>query len=161
MKVTRLCLLGILFATTGYANELLENCKTDQVRVLKQRLILHTKLNHEPHLVLLRNVSKDELIINHVVVHPSASAGWSSYLRPGNYSALMVSQPRFSLICHKMDDGKYIPVSCNKVITTCYFSHFRDEQKVANGTFWVVEDKPLKTVMQEILARKIFLNTPN
>ncbi len=156
MKILSAFFALFCFAS-AYATELPLNCKTDNHQYKNDQIVLHTDSNHRPQLYMLHNISKKVVIINHLKQHPSASAGWSSDLRKDNWSALMVAQPKFSLVCMIDKDQKFIYVDCKKFIEACYFSDFKDDENNGSGTYWVAEDAPLKSIMHQIAERKIQL----
>jgi hypothetical protein len=75
------------------------------------------------------------------VLHPSVSAGWSSYLRNGNSSAIWVNRKNFNLSCAVIQPGKLEYLDCAKVISICEPKEVV-YQSSRKGTYWLVEDKP-------------------
>src|SRR5438046_4551571 len=52
-----------------------------------------------------KNLTDKSIWIDHPVLHPSMSAGWSSYLRKNNASALLVNKKDFNISCAVIKPG--------------------------------------------------------
>jgi len=86
------------------------------------------------------NISKKSFWLDHPVDHPSASAGWSSYLRPGNWSAMVVNRKNFTISCAEIQPGKVDYQDCAKTIAICMPKQMEVDTK-HKGSYWLVEDK--------------------
>lgn len=152
-------LVNISWVLSIGANSLPIKCESKYINHQDGKLVLHTVMNYEPQLVLIHNKTKRELVVNHSRARPSASAGWSSQLHPDSWSALMVTQPKFSLTCAEMRDEKYVLLDCSKVLESCYYTKFQDQESAATGTYWIAENFPLIELMGKIRKRKIILDS--
>jgi hypothetical protein len=109
-------------------------------------------------LVFIHNLSNTDLWITHPVAEPSASAGWTSRLQAGNWSALAVDKPPFVLNCIESRPGHEQQVPCEGAIAVCQWPNVKipgNEQ----GTFWAAEDKSLDALTAAIGARGFVLPT--
>lgn len=89
------------------------------------------------------NISKKSLWLDHPVERPSASAGWSSYLRAGNWSALAINRKNFKISCAEIQPGKVDYQNCAESIVICSPKQQpKVDPKRKGGSGWVVEDKP-------------------
>jgi hypothetical protein len=98
-------------------------------------------------LYLLKNTSSKSIWIDHVGKKASANAGWSSYLRPGNGSALLLDKKDFSLTCSLIEPGKVVSVKCAQAITVCVTKSISTKRK---GSFWLMEDKPWDELLKAL-----------
>lgn len=107
-------------------------------------------------LVFIHNLTNTDLWITHPVAEPSASAGWTSRLQAGNWSALAVDKPPFVLNCIESRPGHEQQIPCEGAIAVCQWSGVKipgNEQ----GTFWAAEDKSLDALTAAIGARGFVL----
>lgn len=88
---------------------------------------------------LIKNKSTTPIIIDHTSKREGASAGWSSYLDPGRWSAISVSETRFNLKCMVVHEGKGQPGNCTDLITICQPKHAKASKKI--GNYWLTENK--------------------
>jgi hypothetical protein len=102
----------------------------------------------KPVLLLIHNVSSSELWLT----HPSdkgVSAGWSSQIQGGNWSALVLNKKSFALQCIESQPGHEQQVPCIGLITVCQWT--KDVKFASPNTAWAGENKPLKELMQSVL----------
>lgn len=59
-------------------------------------------------IIVLHNISKESIWLDHPQAKRSASAGWSSYIRPGKWSALILNRKSFALSCASILPGKVV-----------------------------------------------------
>jgi hypothetical protein len=100
---------------------------------------------------LFKNIGSRGIWIDHPVERPSASAGWSSYLRAGNSSALLVNRKTFAINCAVIKPGKVEYLDCGKVVTVCLSKAVITKNR--KGTYWLVEDKSWEDVVRELAKR--------
>jgi hypothetical protein len=103
---------------------------------------------------LIKNQSLKSIWIDHPVKHPSASAGWSSYIRPNEWSALFLDKKDFSLNCSVIQPGKVENLDCAQALSVCKPSHLTYTSS-RKGSFWLVEGKPLKELMKALEKRGV------
>lgn len=106
----------------------------------------------KPMVVLFHNLSGSDLWITHPVSDPGASAGWSSRLQVGNWSALTLDKPSFELSCIESKPGHEQQVPCAGMIGVCEWRGMKIPEKLT-GTFWAGEDMPLKGLIADIGGR--------
>ena len=111
----------------------------------------------EPHtnkLYIFKNLSAKSIWLDHPVLHPSVSAGWSSYLRMGHSSALLVNRKNFNLSCAVIQPGKLEYLDCAKVVSICIPKDVI-YQSSRKGTYWLAEDKPWDDLLKALAKRGV------
>ncbi|STX44993.1 Uncharacterised protein [Legionella donaldsonii] len=106
----------------------------------------------KPVLVMIHNQSKTDLWITHPVSDPSASAGWSSRLQAGNWSALALDKESFELTCIESKPGHEQQVPCTGVISACRWSSITMPAQTT-GTFWAGEDMSISALTAHLGSR--------
>lgn len=115
------------------------------------------KLSAEkPTLVMIHNLSTINLWITHPVSEPSASAGWSSRLQGGNWSALALDKKSFELSCIESRPGHEQQVPCAGLLAACQWSPVT-MPKAESGTFWAGEDMTLTALKAHVGSRGIVI----
>lgn len=152
-----LFLLGALSATTVFAEKLPPNCEDFNIKFEDQKVWLHTNLGNNSEVYLLQNKQKFPIILNHEKRQPNASAGWGSKLDVGHWSAMMVSQNDFSLVCANAKDQEHgwKTLACDQVLTACRITEFTDHGDNRGATFWLAENGTYPQIMAELQKRKI------
>lgn len=137
--------LPVLFA---YADDTIPaSCKPTAVQ--GETVMLNAE---KPVLVVIHNLSATDLWITHPVSDPSASAGWSSRLSAGNWSALTLDQQKFELSCIESRPGHEQQIPCEGVIAVCTWSKVKLPEK-SNGTYWAAEDQSLSNLLAQLGGR--------
>ena len=103
-------------------------------------------------LVFIHNLTNADLWITHPVTNPGASAGWTTRLQKGNWSALAVDKPPFQLNCIESRPGHEQQVPCEGAIAVCQWKGVKIPAS-DQGTFWVGEDMSLSALTAAIGAR--------
>jgi len=146
----------ILGSTPNWAESTLPNgCQA--VAVQGEAVTLKSKKSK---LVFIHNLTNNDLWITHLVENPGASAGWTSRLQAGNWSALAIDKPPFVLTCIESRPGHEQQIPCEGAIAVC---EWKDVKIPTNeqGTFWAGEDKSLPALTAAIGARGFVLPTAN
>ena len=107
-------------------------------------------------LVFIHNISNSDVWITHPVTEPGASAGWTSRLQSGNWSALAVNKPSFILNCIESKPGHEQQVPCEGAIAVCQWSGVKIPSN-DQGTFWAGEDQSLAALTAAVGARGFVL----
>ncbi len=102
---------------------------------------------------VFKNLTAHSIWLDHPVLHPSAGAGWSSYLRTGNTSALWVNRKNFNINCALIKPGKLEYLNCAKSIAICEPKEVKMNPS-RKGTFWLVENKPLDALLKMLAKVK-------
>lgn len=135
-----------------------EGCSADGFKFSGKELILNDGSGDALNLFLFHNFSEETLYINHEPKNnPGASAGWSTELGAGNWSAIAMSDVNFWFTCGKMVPGKFELVSCSGELKVCKFTNpvFNKE---SSGSYWVSENKPLDAILETIKSHGIEVN---
>ena len=108
----------------------------------------------DTHVYLIKNHTQKSIWLDHPGKHSGASAGWSSYLKPGDWSALLVEKHDFSVSCSVIAPGKMETLDCAQSLSVCKPMHlaYTSHRK---GTFWLVEGKPWKELLKGLQARGV------
>jgi hypothetical protein len=110
----------------------------------------------KPHLVMIHNLSQSDLWITHPVSDPGASAGFSSHLKAGNWSALLLEKQAFELNCIESVPGHEQQVPCAGLLAACQWPKVK-LSKNNKGTFWAGEDMALSALKAHVGSRGIVI----
>ncbi|PJD92393.1 MAG: hypothetical protein CK424_05650 [Legionella sp.] len=108
--------------------------------------------NKKPTVLMLHNLSTNDLWITHPVKSPGAQAGFSSLLQMGKWSALVLNRAHksFLLQCIESKPGHEQQISCADVLAICQWPNSKiPEDKT--GVFWAGENmdlSPLKAYIE-------------
>jgi hypothetical protein len=145
-----LCMLSSLsYAEEGFP----KGCQP--VSVLDTPLILKT--TKPPVLALVHNLSNSEVWVTHPVADPGASAGWSSKLQGGNWSAMALQNDTFELNCIESRPGHEQQVPCAGVLAICLWQ--ATKMPAGEGTYWAGEDMSLAALTAHLGGRGFVLPT--
>lgn len=116
----------------------------------------------QPALVMIHNLSNVDLWITHPLSEPSASAGWSSHLQSGHWSALALDKKTFDLSCIESKPGHEQQVPCAGLLSVCQYPNVKASSKNqdASGTFWAGEDLPLSGLIAHVGSRGFKVPSP-
>lgn len=104
-------------------------------------------------LYLLHNLTKTTVWVMRAVKKPSASAGWSSRLRPGSWSALVIAERDFVLRCIESTPGHEQVVPCENVIALCQYSKTSFPANDNGSSYWAAEDMTLPEINSNLGRR--------
>ena len=149
-----LSILMVLVALNVSAGEIFPaGCKP---LVLHEELV---KLSAEvPVLVMIHNLSTIDIWITHPVTEASASAGWSSRLQAGNWSALALDKKTFELSCIESRPGHEQQVPCAGLLAACLWTPDKTPKSEA-GTYWAGEDMKLSALTAHVGSRGFVLSS--
>jgi len=115
--------------------------------------------NPLPQLYFFSNKASSGVFIEQAMNNnPGASAGWSSYLRPGHWSVLLLNKKTLTLHCSTIEPGKVVALNCAETITVCNPNYIVPRQM--KGSAWLAEDKTWEALMKVIEKKGIRLNWP-
>lgn len=100
-------------------------------------------------IIMIHNLSTVDLWITHPVSDPGATAGWSSRLQSGNWSALSMDQSAFKLSCIESRPGHEQQISCKNVVGVCEWSTSASPKK-PSGISWAGENMALSPLVAYI-----------
>lgn len=111
-------------------------------------------------LVFIHNLTSADLWITHPVTNPGASAGWSTRLQNGNWSALALNKGPFALNCIESRPGHEQQVPCEGLIAVCKWKGVKIPENGQGSTFWVAEDMSLSALTAAVGARGFVIPVP-
>ncbi len=132
-------------------------CQTMKIQSQDKNIFLNTSGAEGSLIYFVKNASEKSIWLDHPVKNASASAGWSSYLRPGNWSAILVDKKSFELSCALIQPGKVDSLNCSQSLSICNPSHviFMSNRK---GSYWLTEDKSWKEFIKALVKRGVKIN---
>lgn len=109
-----------------------------------------------PQVYFLKNKSQTSIWIDHPLTkNPGVSAGFSSYLRGGNWSAFVLNKQNFALSCLKIQPGKVVTMNCKQILDV--FTPLNWESlKPLKGSYWLTEDKADDAFIKALAKRGFF-----
>lgn len=111
-----------------------------------------------PHLVFLfHNISDKKIILNPVLNSPGASAGYTSTIDGGNWSALNLGHD-LTFHCAIHDDERIRYISCNQVLQIYHYPAVQFPTK-NQGDFWIGENKSREQI--DVLVKNHQLKNKN
>ncbi len=105
-------------------------------------------------LFLLHNTSGETFQVTHPVGGGTASAGWTSEIDAGRWSAFAADSKAFKLSCMKPMDGGVKTLPCENALKVCELPNPKMPSDLS-GSFWVSENKNREGVLAEIKSRGI------
>lgn len=131
-------------------------CTPVKVKVVDHNLVLDVPASSlaTGQLYFLKNASQQSIWLDKLNKKASASAGWSSYLRPNNWSALLVDKKEFTLSCAVIKPGNVDYVNCGQAISVCTPAHVTLTTS-RKGGFWVAEDLPWDVFVKMLSKRGV------
>lgn len=146
-----LVLLAMVVAFGSHAKEIFPKGCVPQ-RVTEEHVSLVTE---KPALVMIHNLSSMEIWITHPETKdPGASAGWTSRLEAGNWSALALAKGPFELGCIESKPGHEQQISCSEVLAICQWSDVTMPKDVV-GNFWAGENLTLSALTAHVGSRGV------
>jgi len=136
------------------------DCPPIAVTTDNENIVLtqHPHVKNPTQIYFIQNTSKNSIFIDRVADNPGASAGWSTYLRSGNWAVLALNKKTFAVHCAMIQPGKVVALKCQDTITICTPPHLAMYKKI-KGNFWLAEDKSWDAVIK-ILEKKGIVITP-
>lgn len=125
------------------------SCQPLKLKSQNKNIMLDGSESVSSQIYLIQNHSDKSIWLDHPAKRTSASAGWSSYLRPGDWSAMLVDKKGFSLSCAVIAPGKVENLDCEQALAVCKPPHlvYTPSRK---GSFWLVEGKSWKELLNTL-----------
>ncbi|KTD22466.1 hypothetical protein E3983_01050 [Legionella israelensis] len=150
MRYFSVILLSLFWGFVHAGSALPEFCQA--IRIDDETALLKTS---KTALFMIYNRTDNTLWLTHPVENPGASAGWTSELQPGHWSALNIGQD-FTLNCVESSPGHEQQVSCKDAIRICRYKKVRFP-KNNQGSYWAGENLPLKELLSHLAERGFVL----
>ncbi|GEM_PF-2372272 len=154
-------ILGLLFFFCGSvvfaASDL--RCLPGPIKTQNKNIVLPGSDENHPVVYFLHNISKQSIWVD----HPSdkkgtAHAGWSSYIQPDKWSALLLNRKGFAISCGVIEPGKVIYQNCASVLSVCTTPLTVNAKR--KGSYWLVENEIWDNVMPALEKRGVISNQP-
>ena len=150
-----LVLVALVAAFKVHAKEIFPKGCVPQ-RVTEEHVNL---VAEKPALVMIHNLSNMNIWITHPEAKdPGVSAGWTSLVEAGNWSALALAKGPFELGCIESKPGHEQQVACSEVLAICQWSDVT-MPKDATGTFWAGENLTLSALTAHVGSRGVVVPT--
>ncbi len=148
MRFWSVCYLFLLsFYAIADESTLPKGCQA--VTVQGDIVTVQTKKNS---LAFIHNLSSADLWITHPVEDAGASAGWTSRVQSGNWSALALEKGSFVLNCIESRPGHEQQIPCEGAVAVCTWKRVKFPSN-AQGNFWASEDMSLSGLIAAVGAR--------
>lgn len=150
-------LILVLSLNTTYAKEVFpDNCVPFVLDKESELTMLNVT---PPQIVMLHNLTDNDLWVVHPVKEPSASAGWSTKIHSDKWSALMLATNQFGLTCIESLPGHEQQVQCAEVLAICTHQIISniDIEKFTT-TYFIAENLGLKEMMSYIGRQGFIMN---
>ncbi len=146
------CLLVSFYAVAE--STLPAGCQAKTVQ--GESVTLKTK---EAGLFFIHNLTKSDLWITHPLTNPGASAGWTTRLQAGNWSALALNKGAFIVNCVESRPGHEQQMPCEGSIAVCQWNAkgVKIPANAKKTTFWAAEDMSLSGLTAAVGARGFVL----
>lgn len=132
-----------------------DSCIPAPIKIENNEIILlGNPLPKTTQIYFFKNKSSQSVFIDHSVANPGASAGWSSYLRPENWSAITLNKKNFAVRCVMIQPGKLVTLNCSHTITICTPKNVETKTKL-KGSYWLAEDKNWEGLVKALEKRGI------
>lgn len=149
--------LGCLLVSLGVAAESTLPVGCQAVPVQGEQVTLQGKKSN---LYFIHNLTSADLWITHPLTNPSASAGWTTRIQGGNWSALALKKGPFALNCIESRPGHEQQVPCEGQIAVCKWKGVKISKKDQGSTFWVAEDMSVSALTAAVGARGFVIPVP-
>lgn len=158
-KIMLMCsaLFCVLLTQMVFAFDKPYLCRVSGLKYAYASVIFFSQHTASPRLYAIHNMTHDTIWLTHERKHPSASAGWSSELAPGRWSAILVTGRKFDLQCNiQTRSGKMMMMPCERMVWVCQYSDF-DSKNPIGGGYWVAENLMYHELSAHITKRGFVL----
>ena len=153
--------LGFLIFVFSFLNasaEPKESCIEAPFKVAGNDIILAQNPSQKSaHVFFFQNKANHSIFIDHPVENPGASAGWSTYLRPGNWAALVINKKNFAIHCARIEPGQVVALNCQHTINVCNPKELSANTKF-KGNYWLAEDRNWDSFVKILEKKGIVVN---
>ena len=149
MKIIIAVILSCAILSNLYAitNKIPKKCSPLPVR--GESVLLNAT---KPTVMFVHNLSNSALWIIHPTKEANSSAGWNSLLQSDKWSALVLNQQKFELICIESKPGHEQQVACENLLAVCQCADIKVPEQ-DNATYWAGENKNLTNLVSHIGGR--------
>lgn len=112
-----------------------------------EAITLHAKKSS---LIFIHNLAPTDLWITHPIKNPSASAGWTTQLQEGNWTALVLRKGAFTLNCIESRPGHEQQIPCEGAIAVCQWKTKGLKIPNKEQSFWASENRSLDALIADL-----------
>jgi hypothetical protein len=124
----------------------------------KNIILPGTPDSKKPVIYFFQNKSMQSLWLDHTdPKRRGTSAGWASYLRPDNWSAIVLNKKSFSISCSSIQPGKVETLECSTSLSICAPQNMTTA-KPLEGNYWMTEDKKWDSFVRALEKRGATFN---
>lgn len=133
-----------------------ESCAPVPFKIENNNIVLSSQPDQPKtsQIYFITNYSQQSIFIDHPSSNPGASAGWSSYLRSGHWSALALNKKSFAIQCAMIQPGKVVMLNCSKTIRICAPKNLTTKNRI-KGNYWLAEDKEWEGFVKALSKRGV------
>lgn len=141
MKKLLIAILGLISFNVSALEISDFDCSSTQVSSSGLKLILNKTAGNKPQVYAIKNITDKDIELNHI--KPGGmGAGWASTLSAGKWSALVLTEKNFNLMCATDDKA----TKCENSLEIC---HMKNVKINANGSYWLAENKSWDDVAEK------------
>ncbi len=129
-------------------------CDHQAVSFVKQNAVLSNSKPDQPALFILHNVAQQDFWLSHPVDPASASAGWGTFIKQNNWSAIMINSKDFTITCSKTAPGELQSLNCKDALTACQLQSANIPSNSA-GNYWVIENSSYRDMLAALRKRRL------
>ena len=142
-------LLFFLLSSFVWSAETL-TCTPLKLKIQNKTILLPDVEKDRPSQVyVVHNISPNSLWLDHPTERKGMSAGWSSYIQPNKWSAIVLNRKDFAISCAVIQPGKVDEEECAKAVKVCHAENMTVTSK-RKGSYWLVEDKTWNELTQAL-----------
>ena len=123
--------------------------------VQEATIILSSK---KPVMIMVHNLSSNDLWITHSAPEKSAGVDLSSQIGPDKWSALVLTDKTFELKCIESQPGHEQQVPCFGLVAICELTKVSAPQK-SKTSHWISENMELRALLENLSLSSSFTRT--
>ena len=141
----------------GQAKIYPRGCSPAHINYEFDYLLLGTTQSDSAHRVFVfKNISHNPILVEQAPEQNSLGTHFNSVIEPNKWSALLVEQPNFKLLCHDAMGRESWAIACHQVLRACEL-RVAPIMESAQGQYWIAENiNSQRTLFGELRGHGIF-----